>query len=338
MRFLLLTQDYPPTALGGVAAWAADLAAALHEGGEAVVVLARSQPGVAAADAASPWPVIRMAGRSWGRWQGLWSLLAAGPRLARGDVLIAATWELAAWLAPLREALGVRLLVAAHGSDLTRLAAAPPALRRVDAAVTGWVPVSGFLGQELRRLGLRGPVTVMPMPLDLGRPDPAPRGAHLLVVSRLIEGKGVERVIALGRALGRPVEVIGDGPLRGPLEAVGGARLLGAQSRAEARAAMGRAAAVALLPRLRADGRGGEGLGLCLIEAAAAGTPVIGCMTGGVAEAVGPGLLLDDPDQPDLAAVERFLGAPGAGALARAWVEAHHGPAAAVAALRVALA
>ena len=43
------------------------------------------------------------------------------------------------------------------------------------------------------------------------------------------------------------------------------------------------------------------------------------------------------PDRPDLAALERFLGDPGAGVLARAWVEAHHGPAAARAALRVAL-
>ena len=61
-------------------------------------------------------------------------------------------------------------------------------------------------------------------------------------------------------------------------------------------------------------------------QAAAAGTPVIGCHTGGVPEAVGPGLVLDDPDAPDLSRVRALLRDPGAGATARRWVCEQHGP------------
>jgi phosphatidylinositol alpha-1,6-mannosyltransferase len=338
-RWLLVTEDFPPTAVGGIAAWAEDLAGALAASGEAVTVLARRRPGVEAWDRGRPYPVIRMAGRSWGSWQGLWAALAVLPRLGPGVVVLAATWRLVSWIAPLVRILGATLLVSAQGSDLTQLERAPGALRRVAAAARAWVPVSRFLGDELGRLGISGEVFVLPMALQ-APPAPAPASPEgpLVVIARLLPSKGVDRVLAIGRALGRPVRVVGDGPAAGALRALGGAvQWMGALPRDEARAALIGASALLLLPRSGPDGRGAEGLGLCLLEAAAAGVPVIGCFTGGVPEATGPGLLLDDPEAPDLNAIRAFLGDPASGALARAWVLAHHGPAAAVAALRAAL-
>jgi len=79
-------------------------------------------------------------------------------------------------------------------------------------------------------------------------------------------------------------------------------------------------------------------LGLTLLESAAQGTPCIGCTTGGIPEAVGPGLLLPDPDKPDVQAIEALLNDPTAGWAAREWVAAHHGPQLAVQSLKDALA
>ena len=62
--------------------------------------------------------------------------------------------------------------------------------------------------------------------------------------------------------------------------------------------------------------------------------------TGGVPEAVGEGLLIrcpDDPDEADLTAVRALLSDPGAGARARAWARLHHGPEACLSALDAAL-
>ena len=71
-----------------------------------------------------------------------------------------------------------------------------------------------------------------------------------------------------------------------------------------------------------------------LLEAAARGVPVIGCSTGGVPEAVGPGLIIDDLESIDVDAVNTFIDDPSSGERARDWVRAHHGPGPALAALR----
>ena len=44
-------------------------------------------------------------------------------------------------------------------------------------------------------------------------------------------------------------------------------------------------------------------------------------------EAVGPGLILEDPDKPDLDAIRALLEDPEAGTRAHAWVKQTHGPA-----------
>jgi glycosyltransferase involved in cell wall biosynthesis len=155
-----------------------------------------------------------------------------------------------------------------------------------------------------------------------------------VLVARLTPLKGLERTVRLAKGLGVPLTVIGDGPARTRLSATSSVRFLGRLPRAQALAHLASARAAVLLPRVDEDGTGAEGLGLCLLEAAARATPVIGCRVGGVPEAVGPGLVLDDPDHPDLDQVARFLDDPEAGARARAWVSHHHGPAHTLAILR----
>ncbi len=111
-------------------------------------------------------------------------------------------------------------------------------------------------------------------------------------------------------------------------EALPGTRFLGTQPRGVALGHVAQARALLLLPRTTAEGRGAEGLGLVALEAAARGTPTVGCYTGGVPEAVGPGVLLADPDCPDLVPVQALLADPDAGAAVRAWVATRHGPSA----------
>ena len=330
---LLVSDELAPGAPGGVGAWTDDAARALCAAGQRVTLVARAARGAdtGAWDAAHPARVLRAPGRSWGRWGGLWSLLRALPALRGVDRVLCATWPVATLLAPALRRVGVPVVVAAHGSELTRWGAAPAALRRVDRAAR-WAPVSAFLGAELARLGLGPPAVPLPMPLPWASipPGTAPRRG-LLVVARGTPLKGLDRAARLAAALGEPLTVIGAGEAARAWAP--GATLRPALPRAEVWAAMAAARAVLLLSRAGPDGRGAEGLGLCLLEAAACATPAIGAATGGIPEALGPGLRLDTPDNPDLGAVAAFLADPTAGPRARAWLCANHGPAAFVSAL-----
>jgi glycosyltransferase involved in cell wall biosynthesis len=316
--------DAPPVP-GGVSAWAEDLCAALAARGDAALLISRR--GVLAPAGARG---IGVPGRSWAKWGPTWLSAALALHLRRGDRVICATWPLGAAAAPLCRWAGARLLVAAHGSDLTRLPACPPGLAALDGGCT-YIPVSEFLEGELRRLGLRGPARRLPMAVRPGPAASGPPTGGLVCVARPTPLKGLDRAVRLALAVGRPIELIGPRPADLPAALAGapGVRALGPLPRAAARARVAAAAAAVLLPRADADGTGAEGLGLCLIEAATAGVPAIGCRVGGVPEAVGPGLLLDDPDAPsarDLAAAQALLTDPRAGARARAWAAAAHGP------------
>lgn len=339
-RWLLITQDFPPGFTGGIASWAVDLALALSTAGHSVTVLARRTGSTAAEDKRWPFEVVRVWGRSWGRYQGLWMARAAWPRLDAQTRVICATWQLASVI--VRSLRGARLGIAFHGSDLTRLAAPPPALGRAVQAAAALLPVSAFLGRELTRLlpGAALPITVLPMPIAPPPVPTGPRRSTLVFLARLTPLKGVDRAIDIARALERELVVIGDGEAMPALQqaAVGAAvTFTGRLPRAQAMAHLERAAAILLLPRVDDDGTGAEGLGLCLIEAALRLTPAIGCATGGVPEAIGPGLLLADPDNPNLDAIAALLDDPSAGHRARAHALARHGPHATLAALQAAL-
>jgi len=353
-RWFVVTHDFPPEYTGGIASWAFDLALSLVDIGESVTVLARKPKGGGDAvhDQQLPFPVIRMAGRSWGKWQGTWAALQTLPRLRSGDRVICATWKLATGMKKWTRAKGARLGIAFHGSDLTQVEAPCQALVDVCHQADALLPVSQFLSSELVRLGVEQSATTLPMPLRwAAQPytdsliDPADRSG-LITVARLTALKGIDRSIAIAAQLKEPISIVGDGPAQTDLieqattesgEDAAPVSFTGRLSRQQTTLAMAKAKALLLLPRTLPSGRGAEGLGLVLLEAAALGIPVVGCNTGGVPEAVGPGLLLESPDSPNIPRIEAFINDPDAGVRGQRWVQRHHGPTPCIDALRRAL-
>ncbi len=346
-RLLLVTGDLPPGFVGGVASWVHDLALAATAAGHRVTVLGRAgrdRSTERSWDAAQPYTVRRAWGRSWNRWRAWWIDLAGRALLADCDAVVFATWPLAVRLAPRAARAGLPVGIAFHGSDLTRLAAPPPALTTACRSARALLPVSRFLAGELQRLG-QGESGVLKTPLPMPLPPPPPHAGDfdrrgLLCVARLTPLKGVDRAIRLARQLEVPLTVIGDGPEERALRALAGpeTRFLGRLDRVATLSAYERHRACCLLSRTDSDGSGAEGFGLTLVEAQARGCLALGCRTGGIPEATGPGLLLDDPDAPDLDRVRRFLTDARQPERARTWATTHHSGPLAVAALMEALA
>ena len=297
MPWRIVTTDFPPLD-GGIATWAEGAAAALGAAGESVVVHARSVAGLRAQAATPtvPYEIIPIRGRSWAAWQAVWAAAAVMPRLRRGDVVVCATWPLAVHLVGPAARLGVPVLVAYHGSDVTR----PAPIRGFELVQEGaraHLPVSAYLG------GLLGtPFTVVPAPIDVA--PPATPGDVLLTVARLTPLKGVDRVLRLGARLGRPVRVVGDGPERPALERLAAelgvaATFTGRLKRADI--PWDGVWACALFSRVDEDGTGAEGLGLTLIEAGARGIPTLGTAVGGIPEVAS--VVLDDPERGEVPAL-----------------------------------
>jgi glycosyltransferase involved in cell wall biosynthesis len=330
MKVALLTLDFPPGFIGGVSAWSMDMATALSAAGHELTVFAKATGNpedTAKHDAALPFSVRRVWGRSWSKYAGWWMAMATYGRLGKLDLVLAATWPLATQISGAHP-----LAIAFHGSEITTLKTAPSALKAVISKSKICLPVSQFLAQDLDRLGCAtAPVTVLPMPLNLDTVQAKTRGDALVCVARPTERKGIDRAIAIAKSTGRTLHLVG--PDQGPE----GTIAHGVLPRHQALEIIGQSAAIVLTPRTTPDGLGGEGLGLCLLEAAAMGVPALGCATGGVPEAVGVGLVLSDPDNPNGAAINRWLADGQRGEQARIWVAEHHGAARAVAALDAAL-
>jgi glycosyltransferase involved in cell wall biosynthesis len=177
--------------------------------------------------------------------------------------------------------------------------------------------ISLFGAGRLRDLVPTARPEIIHMGVDIP-PDPAPRKAvrgrlRLLAVGSLTPQKGHARLIDAIRLAGRAVtlEIVGDGPLRGQLEAAahdprldGRVRFLGGLPHTD------------LLQRLRRgdwdafvhaspSGPGlDEGIPVALMEAMAAGVPTIASRSGGVPELLGngAGILVDPTSTSDLAA------------------------------------
>jgi glycosyltransferase involved in cell wall biosynthesis len=187
------------------------------------------------------------------------------------------------------------------------------------------------------RVARRDRFEVVPLGLDLGRylsldPPPAADGAVALYAGRLVPIKRVDlllRALARARAAGAPLRlvVLGDGELRPQLERL--ARDLG----------IGAAVTFAgyhqdVLPHLGAAdlavlSSANEGTPVALIEAAAAGRPLVATRVGGVPDVVAPGTgrLVESGDEEGMAAALAELAADRElrlelGARARAHVRA----------------
>lgn len=299
MRWVILTDDHPPQ-LGGVATWTAWASQALAEHHE-VRVFARARPGLPAEVTA----VHGLRGR-WGPW---FTASRAVRALRRADAVLCTTWPLVPPLVGLRKPIHV----VAHGSEVTR-----PHRGRFHRAwglATHRWAVSSFLVDRLRMRG----VAAMRLPVPVQRLHSGGGGSRWLFVGRAVHGKGGDRFVRLVAASGAAGDLVGEGPAlegwRRLAQDLGArVRFHGALDREACGALMDRAAVVALLSRPEPDGSGAEGLGLVLLEARARGIPVIGSAVGGVPEAVGRGLVLEQPDDVEGCAARVVDWLPNAGA------------------------
>lgn len=129
------------------------------------------------------------------------------------------------------------------------------------------------------------PAEVVPPPVDTDFFTPGgERGENLLTVAALVPYKRVELAMEVAHRIGRPLEIIGAGPMAGRLRraAPPNVRFLGWVTRKELQDAYRRAAAL-LVPNV-------EDFGMVTVEALASGTPVIGLCASGTEDIVRPGL------------------------------------------------
>ena len=133
---------------------------------------------------------------------------------------------------------------------------------------------------------------------DKFRPGTIPfevRPARVLFIGRLVEKKGCEYLLRAMRLVKArvpeaQVHIIGDGPLRSNLEQLSGqlgvgARFVGALPPAHVKAELDNAR-VLCLPSVRAANGDAEGFGIVLLEAQAAGLPVVSSAFGGAKEGI----------------------------------------------------
>jgi glycosyltransferase involved in cell wall biosynthesis len=217
--------------------------------------------------------------------------------------------------------LRIPLVTTFHGFDATT--------SRTDLLRSGHV--SEFIRERVLRLGFPPERCVTHyIGVDVegiaGRSAPSHRregGREPIVlhVARLVEIKGTRYLLeAFARVIASGVDarlvVIGDGPLRSRLEAY--ARSLGVCERATFLGTLPnsivldrlRDAAVLALPSVTIASGAVEGLGLVLLEAAAAGVPAVATRHGGIPEAVvdgQTGVLIEERDVDALADALRTL-------------------------------
>ena len=215
------------------------------------------------------------------------------------------------------------MLVTTLGGDLYGLR--DPLSRRVITAVLRRSAAVTTMNEDMRErlieLGARPEqVAVMPMGADVegirrlaAGIDPV--SGRILFVGRLVEKKGAAVLLAALRVLaaeGYELHIVGDGPLRPDLEAVAeGLRVtfLGALHRTEL-AREYAAASVVVFPSVLATSGDQDGLPVALLEAMAAGRPVIASALPGLADAVEDGrsgLVVPSGDAAALAAAIRSV-------------------------------
>ncbi len=190
--------------------------------------------------------------------------------------------------------------------------------KRLIHAADAIVCVSEFIRRELEARGYPPQKLVtIPLGLNLDGLAPGPGVAEregALFVGRLVEKKGLRYLLEAWARLppalrSTPLRIVGDGPLRGEMEALARALaiepvFLGAGRRSEVLELM-RRSRVFVFPSTRATDGDAEGMGLVAVEAQAVGTPVV-AFDGGtgpeVLEDGRSGLLAPDRDIDALAA------------------------------------
>jgi glycosyltransferase involved in cell wall biosynthesis len=221
-----------------------------------------------------------------------------------------------AW--PIAKSLGVPLLVTLHGADITtqmewfakgragrRWRAYPRRLAKLGAEPrVRFVAVSENIRRAAIAAGLPpARIYVRPIGIDPTQFVPAgmpvsSRAPVILFLGRLVEKKGALHLLAAFAALRRILPaarlvIAGDGPEREALAlraaVIGGVRFTGSFSRAQAQALLAEAR-VLCLPSITAESGDAEGLPLVILEAQAAGVPVVTSARGGAEEGIQHGV------------------------------------------------
>jgi glycosyltransferase involved in cell wall biosynthesis len=182
------------------------------------------------------------------------------------------------------------------------VSAMTPWLRRVDRRAAAGVDVfiansTHVAGRVQRYYGRQA--TVIRPPVDVGAFElDFPRRDHLLVVARLFPYKRVDLVIEACNRHGWPLVIVGEGSDRPRLEALAGptVEFLGWLDEADKPEFLGSARAL-VAPQI-------EDFGIAMVEAIAAGTPVIAYRDGGAIDIVEEGTSGVFFDSQDVASVE----------------------------------
>lgn len=235
---------------------------------------------------------------------------------------------------------GVPLVVHFHGMDAYQrptLAAFAPGYQRLFAEAAAIVVVSRAMERQLLALGAPPErLHYLPYGVDTSRftpGDPAAAPPHFLAVGRMIEKKGPHlTLLAFARVAaacpGAHLTFVGDGPLlafcRQQAAALGLAGVVsfaGPRPHSEVAALM-RAARAFVQHSITASDGDSEGTPVAILEAAAAGLPVIATRHGGIVDVVvegETGLLVDEGDVAGMAVhMLALAGSPGlAGQLGR---------------------
>lgn len=315
--------------VGGIEAYAAALSSRLP--GD-VVVVTRAVPGSDGVDAAFPHPVVRLPASPLlpsPRLARALTRIAVRHRVDRAWIASAAPLGL---LGPALRSAGARRIVAStHGHEVWWASVPGPSalLRRIAAGVDVLTYVSGATRDRIAA-ALPPAAAERMRPLFPGvdtavfAPDPAARRAvraglgiaadapTVLAAARLVRRKGVDTLLGAWPAVRRSspaaaLVVVGDGPDRGRVARLaaaaggrgGGVHLVGARPWREMPRWYAAADVFALPVRTRLWGLEPEAFGICYLEAAAAGLPVVAGRSGGTGEAVADGvtgLLVDGTD------------------------------------------
>ena len=266
--------------------------------GRALTAVAGGRPGAwaqAAASALDP-PSVR-------GWRHLLQATVLADELRRAGVdhvhahFASTAARLAGWV---RRMGGPPYSVTAHAKDIYHHDVRPARLADTLAGARFVATVSEANVRHLRvLLGGRSRVALVPNAVDVGRvPTPAerrPEPGLVSTVARLVEKKGLDDLVrACGvlhrRGVALRLEVVGDGPLRPALHDLArtegvDARFCGALDHDDVLARYRRAAVFALPCVVAADGDR-DGLPTAVLEAMAAGVPVVTTAVNGLAEAV----------------------------------------------------
>ncbi|HQU15600.1 MAG: glycosyl transferase [Chromatiales bacterium 21-64-14] len=229
----------------------------------------------------------------------------------------------------LAKRLGVPLVTTFHGFDATLSTAAmlcspvwanyPLFRKRLARQGDLFLCVSSFIRERVLALGFPEERThVHYIGVDtraIRSRESAAENPWILHVARLVEMKGTEYLIRAFSKVASDVPkakliIIGDGPRRRHLQQLGQSmglggqiQFLGAQPHAEVINWMHKAAML-VLPSVRTRTGRTEGLGMVVLEAAAAGVPAIGTRHGGIPEVIidgETGYLVPERDTDELA-------------------------------------